>query len=558
MNSMPLNPGSPAEQLLAVRLLKVRRKRQRRQQEEQDHAARVERGETIAETVSRLFDDPLAWIRRCVYRWPAGETLASYQSDSLAHLAGPLRRVALRKGRGAGGSATAALAVLWFVTTREAAKIPWKVITTAGSSRQLKRYLWPEIRLWAARLELSHLGLDPFVDGTTLMQESITLTHGQAFAATSSSPELMEGGHAEQILVLLDEAAAIPDSIWDSLEGSFASATGKRQGYAFALSKPATETGRFWEICSGKVSGWWPRHAKLEEAIDAGRVSKTWANSMAELWGETSALYQNHVLGNFATKANSRKVIQLADVERAVERGYELLDRLVPETEGRDVAERWRLAIPKLGKLTAISLDVGHGGLGRDPAAIARRYGNVVPPIEMPPPAADMYATEMDLAGRIKVAVEQTGARAICDAIGAAALVGRLREQKVDVTAFVASQRSTARASASELGFFNKRAEAICLMGERLHDDDSDVVLPDDPTLIGELCEPEAIGMTSEGKIQIDGKDEIAKRLRSRNDREDEGFSTNRADAVVMLWMLGAASSGIRVHQPAARELSVF
>lgn len=517
----------------------------------------------------RYWADPRGFVHDCI----EGATATPYQDELLDAV--PLRRrVAVRGPHGFGKSTTNAWLVWWFALTREACYAPvprelggslvrctdWKVVTTAGGYRQLEKYLWPEVHKWGACIRWDRVGREPLRKDRELLTQSIKLGHGEAFAVASDDAQKVEGAHADQILGIFDEAKSIAGLTFDAMEGAFSGAGDGRDAFAVTTSTPGADNGRFFEIHNRRkgLEDWWPRHVTLEEAIAAKRIGRAWAEQRRKLWGEQSALYQNRVLGNFASNANSRKVIQVADVERAVERGYELLDRLVPGTDHLETDERWRLAIPKLGQLTAISLDVGHGGLGRDPAAIARLYGHVVPPIEMPPPARDMYATEMDLVGRISAAAEGTGAGVICDAIGAAGLVGRLRELKVDVTPFVASSRSTARAKTPEIGFYNKRAEMIYTFGEMLHEDDADFVLPDDPTLIGELCEPEMIGLTSDRKIQIEGKDEIAKRLRGRDDREDEGFSTNRADGVWMLRMRGAPSTGLRVHQPAPREPSVF
>ena len=482
--------------------------------------------------LERAYADPLAWVAACA---PSAD-LAPYQADVLARMA-PERRVAVRKGRGAGGSATAALTVWWFASTREARGDSWKILTTAGSHEQLSRYLWPEIHLWQRRLNLAPLGLSP--SALELLTREIKGTHGQAFARATDDPNLIEGGHAEQLLVVLDEAAAIPDPIWDSVEGMFGSATGTREARALAISKPAEDVGRFFAICSGRVRGWWPRHVRHEEAVAAGRVSPAWAEQMRELWGEDSALYRNHVLAEFAQGGAAGAVIPLWALDAARLRWIEL----------RETA-----ALKELVS-SAYGLDVGTGQPGRDPATLATIAGDVVVSFDVLPPALDPRDTEMHLAGILGAKLTRANrgsVRAAIDSNGyGGGTLSRLRELGHDVTGFVASGGSERRTADGEFGFANLRAEALYGIRERLIAPGSKVAIPDEPNLIGELSEPRQKSISSTGKILVESKDEIARRLKRRADRTDEGSSTNRADALVIgMW----AQSSAAVLTPAFRS----
>ena len=105
-------------------------------------------------------DDPVGFARECI-EWPDGNALTDYQADALGALKSS-HRVAVRSLHGAGKTATAALAVLWFALTRDAAGVDWKCVTTAGGYRQLEKYLWPEIGLWSRRHPLGHRGPPAF------------------------------------------------------------------------------------------------------------------------------------------------------------------------------------------------------------------------------------------------------------------------------------------------------------------------------------------------------------------------------------------------------------
>ena len=109
-------------------LLELKLERLRRLKELQDRAAQMNTG------VAKYYDDPVGFAQDCI-NW-GSYSLASYQADVLTDLQ-KHHRVAIRAPHGTGKSATSALTILWFATTREAMKIDWKVVTTAGAWRQL-------------------------------------------------------------------------------------------------------------------------------------------------------------------------------------------------------------------------------------------------------------------------------------------------------------------------------------------------------------------------------------------------------------------------------------
>jgi len=426
-----------------------------------------------------------------------GASLAPYQTEILANLTSR-RRVCVRGPHGLGKSAVASWAVLGFAATREAARRDWKVVTTAGAWRQLEKYLWPEIRKWTGRLKGS-----TWREGQEILTLSLKLKAGEAFAVASDRAELIEGAHADEILYVLDEGKAIPDPTWDAVEGAFSAG----EAYVLALSTPGPPIGRFFSIHARRpgLEDWWSRHVTLEEAIAAGRISREWAEARRRQWGESSPVYRNRVLGEFAEEEDG--IIPLAWIEAAVDRWNEWHD------SGRSA-----------GRQTAVGVDVG-GGMGGDATVLARRAGDVVTAID-----AYSRGDEMATAGRVLAALESGGV-AVVDGIGlGAGVVARLKEQGREVRSFIAGARSEATDKSGELGFENRRAEAWWGMRERLDPSSaSRVCLPDDDELIGELAAPRW-KPTSRGRVLVESKDEIRKRI---------GRSTDRADAVVMAFASG-------------------
>ena len=457
-------------------------------------------------------DDAERFVLECI-NWRRGEGPTAYQRRTLREIP-KRRRIAVRSPHGSGKTALAAWLVLWFALTREGRD--WKAPCTASAWRQLTQYLFPEIRKWARRLRWDKLGRGPFDLRSESLHRSLKLKTGEAFAVASDTPALMEGAHATHLLYIFDEAKAIPIATWDAAEGALASGN----ALVLAISTPGEPQGRFYEIHSRKPGheDWSTQHVTLEECIAAGRVSEEWAEQRKAQWGKGSAVYQNRVLGEFASSEEDG-IIALSWVEAA--------------------NERWRAlqASGDWGEFTAAGVDVARSGVDR--TVIALRFGEAIKELRRPPKQDTMETT-----GTVAGILKAHGGRAVVDVIGiGAGVVDRLREQREALTpvredadddlieatpeiiAFNASERTDATDKPGVLGFVNKRSAAWWNLRELLDPaSGSQIALPPDDLLTGDLTAPHWRVMSG-GKIQIEGKDEIKKRL---------GRSTDDGDAVMM------------------------
>ncbi len=456
-------------------------------------------------------DSPALFVTECI-DWAPGEGPTGYQVEVLEQL--PLRRrVAVRSPHGSGKTALAAWVVLWFALTRDRMDGDWKVVTTASAWRQLTHYLWPEIHKWSRRLRWDRIGRDRFDERTELLGLMCKLDHGEAFAAASDKPDLIEGAHASHLLYVLDEGKAIPAPTWDAAEGALASG----DCYALAISTPGEPQGRFYQIHARKpgLEDWWVRHVTLEECVAAGRVSPAWAEQRGRQWGESSAVYQNRVLGEFASSEEDG-VIPLSWVEAANERWRAL------EESGE-----W-------GEFTSVGVDVARSGV--DVTVIALRYGEAIRELRRSAKQDTMQTT-----GAVAGVLQAHGGEAVVDVIGiGAGVVDRLREQDKAVSPFNASEHTDAEDRSGELGFVNKRSAAWWNLREMLDPaNGSQIALPPDDLLTGDLTAPHWRVMSG-GKIQVESKDDIKKRL---------GRSTDDGDAVVMSFWQEPVDDGPRIRR---------
>ncbi|MCM1964850.1 hypothetical protein [Streptomyces sp. G1] len=473
---------------------------------------------------ARYMYDPAGWAQDVIV-WGEGQAVTPYQDDILTALARH-RRVAARGPHGLGKTGLASWAVLWFATTREAAGIDWKVLTTASAWRHLAVYLWPEIHKWARRIRWEVLGREPFSDMTELLALNLKLVDGAASAVASNKAELIEGAHADSLFYLVDEAKIVPDGTWDAIEGAFSGGRtdGLPEAFALAISTPGPPAGRFYEIHrrAPGLEDWHTRHVTLDEAVNAGRISPDWAEQRARQWGADSAMFANRVLGEFHA-SDEDSVIPLAWVEAAIERWHtwDAAGRLVPEG-GRQI----------------LGVDVARSG--GDSTVIAYRHGPCITSLE-PHDREDTMQTTARVQGAL---TDREGAVAVVDSVGVGGgVVDRLRELRVPVLPYTGAAKTKMRTRDGEFGFTNVRSAAYWNLRELLDPAfGAELLLPPDDLLVSDLTTPTwDVTTGTPPKIKLETKVDVTARL---------GRSPDRGDSIAMAFFVEHLADS-RVLSPA-------
>jgi len=401
-------------------------------------------------------------------------------------------RLAFYAVHGAGKTTLDALIVLWAGAVSDDCKI----ITTASVWRQLQDYLWPEIHKWYHKTNWTKFGSTP-----KLLDTRIEFgPNSFATAVSPGQPESIEGAHAQRVVYLMDESKEIEAPIWESAEGAFSTPGDHIQ---IATSTPGPAAGIFYNICSCKpgYEGWYRQHFSLRDAIRAKRVSLAWARDKRAAWGSTNPVYINRVWGLFAEDSTDM-TIPLSWVNAAIRRWY-----------------AWQEKGEVLEPLSCIGADTA--GQGVDKTCFYKRHGNVLLP-------AIRYnkSKPMELAGKLVTMVEGDAYINIDTSYGeGSGTAGRLDELEVRCNHINFGEKSDRTDKSGILGFANVRAAMWWSMREQLDPENgSDLCLPDDPLLIGDLTAPKRV-MRSDGKILIESKEDIKKRL---------GRSTDDGDAACL------------------------
>jgi hypothetical protein len=219
-------------------------------------------------------------------------------------------RVAVRSSHGIGKTVTAAWLTHWWLATR----YPALVVTMAGTWGHLEDKLWPEINSWGRTWRLR----DAFEWQTMGIYGQAAPDSWRAEASSSDKAENVEGWHSPNLLVIIDEAKAMPDTLYAAIRGALTSESqsGAKPKLVVLSTPPLAKVGWFVSLFGTASTGWHTIHVS---ASDSPRVSKEWVADMAHDFGTDSAVYESKVLGEIPEGA-SESVIPLRWITQAQER----------------------------------------------------------------------------------------------------------------------------------------------------------------------------------------------------------------------------------------------
>jgi hypothetical protein len=228
------------------------------------------------EEVFKTYNNPLAFVRQA-YPWREDgtvlqdRTLEKWQKELLDKLSLAIRekevidpnnyiiRGAVKSGQGIGKTTTLSWIIHWFMSTRQNPQ----VIVTANTENQLKNVVWRELSKW------HHLAFNrewfEWTATSFYLKEAPESWKAVAIPYNESRPEAFQGVHAEDVLIIFDEASGVPEIIWDVVEGTIK--VGRCIFLAF--SNPTKNTGSFREAF-GRSSHRW-----INVTVDSREVSFT-------------------------------------------------------------------------------------------------------------------------------------------------------------------------------------------------------------------------------------------------------------------------------------------
>jgi hypothetical protein len=309
-----------------------------------------------------------ALARRAIARWKDDPVLFATEALGVAHIwwrqeellraVAVHRKVAVRSGQKTSKTFSIALLSIWWALTRARAL----VILLAPGQHHLETVLWPEFaRLRADSCNRSRQHPDgsprtPAVMplGGDFHKSPMTgweFPNGSRIVGfVTNDPQRLRGISGARNLYIIDEATAIPDPIWSSVDGNLAGG-----GRVLAVSNPVIAAGWYFQAF-GDRSNW---HRIAISSIEASEVeppieglaTKEFIAEKREEWGEESTEWHAKILGEFPP-SNA--------------------DGCIPRTLVREAQKRWTDRPLTLDSLR-IGVDPAHEG--RDSTAIVWSRG---------------------------------------------------------------------------------------------------------------------------------------------------------------------------------------
>lgn len=246
-------------------------------------------------------DHPVEFVKDIIRATPDPK-----QADILRSVAAnPMTSV--RSGHGVGKSTVEAWTIIWFMCTRPFPKVP----CTAPTQHQLFDILWAEVSKW--------LRNNPALSGELVWTKEKVYMKGYpeewfAVARTASTPDALQGFHADDLLFIIDEASGVKDNIFEPVLGAL-STSGAR---LLMCGNPTQLSGFFYESHHKNRTTYSTFHV---DGRQSSRVPQEFVQRIVNMYGEDSDVFRVRVAGEFPLQEDD-VFIPISLVENSINTEY--------------------------------------------------------------------------------------------------------------------------------------------------------------------------------------------------------------------------------------------
>jgi len=232
-------------------------------------------------------------------------------------------KISVKSGHSMGKDFISGLVSLWFLYAFPQSL----VITTAPTDRQVKHIVWGEIsKYWNS----SSWKLPGKIDTHGIQIANDWYAIGFTTKETNQTIGKFQGFKGRNVLVVVTEAQAVEDNIYEQIEGIMTSDNSK----LYLAGNPLRTDGYFIRSFSDPTFKNFtfscyesPNYIAGKEVIP-GMVGKKWVDDKEIRWGKASPLFAARVLGEIPKQAIN-SLISFSDLEKAKEvegsKGYRVL-----------------------------------------------------------------------------------------------------------------------------------------------------------------------------------------------------------------------------------------
>lgn len=428
--------------------------------EEEKPAAREAIAASLQAVLISYADDPVGFVRDILQAQPD-----PWQADLLMAVVAGTRRISVRAGHGVGKSSVCAWLSIWHMVTRH----PQKTIMTAPTAGQLFDALFTEVKFWINKLPAPIRALFEMTSDRVVLKAAPEASFISARTSSADRPEALAGVHSTHVLLICDEASAIPEAVFESAAGSMSG----ESACTILIGNPTRNSGLFFRTHHQLSADWKTMHVSC---LASPRVSADFVQQIKNTYGEASNAFRVRVLGEFALREDDT-LIPAELVDAAMERDV-AVNPQEPIVYGLDVAR-----------------------FGDDRSVLCKRKGNVVLEFKVWK-GLDL----MQLTGAVVNEAKIDKPEEVCiDSIGlGSGVADRLRELGYTVRDVNVSESSAMNQQAAKL-----RDELWLSVKEWLNQ--RACRLPKSDELRQELVAP-TYSFLSNGKLKVEAKADLKKR----------------------------------------------
>lgn len=427
-----------------------------------------------------------------------------------------------------------------------------KVAMTAPTDRQVGNIMFPEISRIFNRAKYLPGRLVGYDIRTDVEEWFLT-----GFKADDNQTEAWTGFHAANVLFVITEASGLSEKVAEAIEGNLQGNSrllivfnpNRSTGYAAAsqrssswsrfrlssLTAPNVKAKRI--IYPGQVDYDWIRSVLTDHCVPINEADKVETEGDFEFeghWYRPDDFFRVKVLGLFPKVSEGSLVpgewIELANARW---RGLQV---------GETLSRRGNMGTPRhlIVTETPLRLGVDVAGMGRDNSCLCHRFSDYVDRFELIHGGGE--AVHMKVAGRVVNAMKERTdsvsgqtAKAFIDTIGeGAGVFSRLRELASSTERWMDNRVISAKYSEAagdgdfrlrdvtgQREFLNMRAYLLWAVRDWLDPKNKcNPALPTDDDLYQELTQTQWETM-SNGRIKIEAKEELKKRIKRSPDKSD-------------------------------------
>lgn len=446
------------------------------------------------------------------------------------------RHVTVKSGHGRGKDYVAAVAAVCFFNLMT----PCKVLLTGPTMSQARDIMMAEVKRLASNSLLPFGGR---LMDTRIENDKVATHFLKAFKPRDNDTTSWTGLHSNYVLIIFTEASELDESNYNAMEGNLTGVDSR----LVLIGNPTITSGPFFsshkspQFKKHTLSSMDAPNVLAKKIIIPGQVDWQWINERVGEPGWTRQIHASEANpedGDFQwKKGNETHWFRPSDLFRIKVLGLwpnQPEGTLIPLSWLEASRRRWKTYMEEGGKLPPAKLRLGAdvAGQGADLTCFCRRYGILVD-------SFSLFGQQEHTvtAGRLKKEFTQLGDSVFVDAVGeGAGVVSMLKEStdpdEYNVVAFKSNfSADSLKDLTRQLEFYSLRDYVYWAIRDALNPDmvlrgGGNLMLPPDDALDQELSETK-YAYRSDGRIEIEPKKDIKKRL---------GRSPDRADALAMTY----------------------